>query len=81
MLKDANDMPDPKGFKVLKLEPVGDEPAPEVKQTVFTCQFDGKRFDTEEQLNKYIQANHADKIFKDELLEKELEKDKKVKGK
>lgn len=84
MLMTADDQPDPKGFKVIKIEP-DDEAKEEVVELPvsqqFICQFDGKKFETQTQLDNYIQKNHSDKIFKDEMLEKELEKDKKIKGK
>lgn len=72
MLKDAQGAPDPKGFKVIHLEPnEKGENKPEVKE--FVCHFDGAKFPTQALLDNYLTKNYADHTFKDEALDQEIE--------
>ncbi len=67
---------DPKGFKVIHLEPM--DGAPQVVETKqgFICHFDGMKFPTQASLDFHIKENYADQAFKDEALEEEIKKEK-----
>lgn len=76
MIIAADGTHDPKGFKVIKIEPDEAEQKHEVKLK-YICQLDKKEFNSQEELDAYIKANYADRIFKDETLEIEIESEKK----
>ena len=70
---DADGNPSPEGYKKLRIELIEDgsaKSAPEAKG--FTCQADGKTFDTLKELNEYVKEHHADKIIVDEEAEREI---------
>ena len=72
MLKNAQGAPDPKGFKVLQLEPDGEIEVQTVKE--FICHLDGAKFPTEALLNNYLKMNYAESTFKDDALDEEIAK-------
>jgi hypothetical protein len=75
MIMSADGTHDPKGFKVLKLEAHTEdtEVIEKPKEQVFVCQFDGKKFTSQAELEKYTNSNYGALIFKDETLDKEIE--------
>lgn len=79
MKKTAQGTDDPKGFKVLFLEPHNESLAASIHEESggeFVCHFDGRKFPTQQLLDRYIKQNYADEIFVDEALEEEIKKSK-----
>jgi hypothetical protein len=87
---DAMDQPDPASFKCIKLEPIIEDVVPEgyvlnenkelvVEKTIYISHIDGKRFNSPEELDAYINANFKDKIIVDAIAEKEMENKKRGK--
>jgi hypothetical protein len=71
MLKDAQGAEDPKGWKMIHLEP--DTDAPEVTTaTQFICHFDGEKFASQAHLDAWIKANYSDDIVKDDELDRQI---------
>ena len=66
---------DPKGFKMIKLEKHDPSEEQEV-QTEFISPIDGKKFHSQAELDKYLKTNFSDQVFKDEVLDQEIEKKK-----
>ena len=81
MLKNAQGAPDPRGFKVIHLEPDGDVKAQpsDAKTSEWICHIDGAKFPTEALLNNYLKMNYAESTFKDETIETEIAKEKEAK--
>jgi hypothetical protein len=79
MMKNAQGAPDPRGFKVIALEPHGDIVPAATQPKEFICNYDGMKFPTQKALDAHIEANFADQVFKDEAIEAEIEKEEKAK--
>jgi hypothetical protein len=80
MLKNAQGAPDPRGFKVIELEPHDEQSdSPEVQE--FVCHFDGAKFPTQALLDSYLKQNYSENVITDPELEKEIEQEAQVKRK
>jgi hypothetical protein len=77
MIKNAQGAEDPKGFKVIHLEPDDGSSAaqPIIMQKDFVCHIDGAKFPTQALLDNYLKMNYADVAFKDESIEEEIAKE------
>lgn len=76
ILRDADDNPDPKGFKMIRIEPISAEAAaPEAEK--FLSHHDGKSFDTKAELLNHLEQ-FKDEVVVDEEAEKELAAKKKM---
>lgn len=62
---------DPRGFKIIRLVPESTVQA-QVQPTKFISPMDGRVFNTEAELNAYLDANFKDQVFKDDALEQEI---------
>jgi len=71
MVKDAQDQPDPRYFKMVRI--VRDEDATAEAPKKFISMLDGKEFASQAELDNYLKL-HEDRVFKDEVLDQELEK-------
>lgn len=83
IMKNAQGVQDPKSYKCIELKPhSGDAVNPVVAETVsdFVCNYDGKKFLTEKELDEHINKYYADQVFRDPALERDLEMAKKLKG-
>jgi hypothetical protein len=78
MRKDAMGQPDPKSFKVIKIEKPTDEAPIAAKE--FICHIDGAKFPSQALLDAYIKTNHDGKAFKDDRLDEQIEKEVARKG-
>ncbi len=72
---------DPVTYKCIHLVPHKgtSEKAPEAPKE-FVCNMDGKKFLSQAELDKYIEANFKEVIFKDEYLEKDAKIMEAIKG-
>jgi len=81
MLKTPDGQPDPKGWKMIHIEPDPDHmdaPTATEKGKIFVCHLDGKEFPTKEALAAYTSANYSHLNFTDESAEKETKKSKRA---
>ncbi len=78
----ADETQDQTSFKMIRVEKIiDDKESGEVEvQTVFPCNLCKKAFDSDEALLKHSNANHADRVVRDELAEEAMPK-KKTKAK
>jgi len=77
---DKNGMPTKESRKMIEVEGLFQpSPSGEVHKGLatslsgFVCQFDGRKFATQEELDSYIELNHADKIVVDEDAERAMQ--------
>lgn len=81
MRMNAQDVQDPESYKCIEIvkddSVVDEKPAVETK---WVCHFDGKEFPTKDLLMSYIEQNFKDKIVVDEVAEKEIEEEKRGRG-
>jgi hypothetical protein len=75
MKKTATGQPDPKYFKMIRIE---ENAQPVVEPKKYICQFDGKEFLTEKELENYIDENHLDKLQDQEFAQKRRGRPKKA---
>lgn len=61
-LLDGANNPKPESYKMIRIERTSD--ANEGESGKFVCHADGTAFDTKEELDEYVKANHADKLGK-----------------
>lgn len=73
MLKNAQGAPDPRGFKVIHLEPIG---VPNSTKE-YICHLDGAKFPSQALLDKYVKTTYPDtETVKDESLDEEISMEK-----
>lgn len=81
MFMNAQGVQDPASYKCIEIVRDGNltEDKP-VVETKWVCHFDGKEFPSKDLLMAYIEENFKDKIIVDEVAEKEVEEERRSRG-
>lgn len=72
---DHDDMPDPRGYKKIRIErdgAIADLQEEAEVSKVYVCQADGSEFTSKEELDEYVKDNFAHLIVKDEEAERQM---------
>lgn len=74
----AMNVQDASSYKMIKIEPIESEETVDPVKQVFVSHVDGKEFPTKQLLEAYLMAHYSNSelIVKDEVLDKELAKNK-----
>lgn len=67
---------DPKSYKVIELKPHDPNAKQAQSPKKYVCNMDGREFQSQSELDAYLEANYADATFTDETLETEIKTEK-----
>lgn len=79
ILRDADNNPDPRGYKMIRIEAIGAEDA-EPAPIQFISQVTGEKFTTQKELDEHLKQ-FKDRLFVDEEAEEEIKVRKQAKKK
>lgn len=74
--KDAQEVQDPRSYKILRVVPLEDAAPQAPEPAKFISQIDGKEFSSQAELDKHLEQ-FKDRVFKDEVLDEELKRKQK----
>ncbi len=72
---DANNIPKPESYKMLRIEKIG-APQAVAAEPTYVCMADGREFHSQKELDAYIEANHLDSLVDEDAKEKIVAKNK-----